>query len=85
MGGGAPGTFRITLDRNGQAHKTVGSHHGTWTFVDGEARIAWEDGWHDVLAKVENRYEKRAYEPGKPFTEKSTNISDAKRANDQSI
>ena len=85
MGGGAPGTFRITLDRDGQAHKTVGSHHGTWTFVNGEARIAWDDGWHDVLAKVENRYEKRAYEPGKPYTEKSTNISDAKRANDQSI
>ncbi len=85
MGGGAPGTFRITLDRDGKAHKTVGSHSGRWSFVNGEARIEWDDGWHDVIVKVEGHYEKRAYEPGKPYTEKSTNIAEAKRANDQSI
>lgn len=85
MGGGAAGTFRITLDRDGQAHKTVGSHHGRWTFVNGEARIEWDDGWHDVIAKVEGHYEKRAYEPGKSYSEPTTNIAEARRANDQSI
>jgi hypothetical protein len=85
MGGGAPGSFRITLDRDGRAHKNVGGHTGTWSFVDGEARIEWSDGWRDVIAKVGNGYEKRAYEHGKAYSDPRSSVSSAKRANDQSI
>jgi hypothetical protein len=86
--GGANGTagyFNITLDRDGKARKTINHAKGTWTFVNGEAQIAWEDGWHDVIAQVGNKYEKRAYEPGKPLTDTPSSVSTAKRANDQSI
>ena len=37
--GPGAGDFYITLEANGEAHKTLGADHGTWTVVDGEARI----------------------------------------------
>ena len=43
------GNFFITLEPNGEAHKSMGESHGTWTVVDGEARISWDDGWHDAI------------------------------------
>src|SRR5258708_37995405 len=55
------GTFYITLEANGEAHKTVGGSHGTWTVVDGEARVAWDDGWHDVIRKVGTKPQKVAF------------------------
>src|SRR5258706_7642638 len=58
-------TFFVTLDRDGRAHKTIGSPRGTWTVVDGEARITWDDGWRDVIRKVGNKHQKFAYESGK--------------------
>jgi hypothetical protein len=85
MDTGTSRSFEITLDRNGQARKTLGGPHGTWTFVDGGAQIAWEDGWHDMIIKVGDKYEKRAFEPGKPFSAAPSNVTEAKRANDQSI
>jgi hypothetical protein len=83
--GGASRSFEITLDRDGRAHKTFGPEHGTWTFVDGAARVSWDDGWHDMIIQVGNKYEKRAYEPGKSYDSKPSNVTVAKRANDQSI
>ena len=71
------GTFYITLEANGEAHKTVGGSHGTWTVVDGEARIAWEDGWHDAIRKVGTKHEKVAFEPGKSFSDEPSNVTDA--------
>ena len=26
--------------------------HGKWVYVDGEARVTWDDGWQDVIRKV---------------------------------
>jgi hypothetical protein len=78
-------TFIITLDANGQATKTLGSPHGTWVLVDGEARISWDDGWHDVIKKVGDKHEKFAYEPGKPLTGDPSNVTTAKSLNDQSM
>ena len=43
VGAGA-GHFYITLKSDGQATKTLGQRHGSWTVVDGEARISWDDG-----------------------------------------
>lgn len=71
------GTFYITLEANGEAHKTVGGSHGTWTVVDGEARIAWDDGWHDAIRKVGTKHEKVAFEPGKTFSDEPSNVTDA--------
>ncbi len=70
-------TFYITLEADGEAHKTVGGSHGTWTVVDGEARIAWDDGWHDAIRKVGTKHEKVAFEPGKSFSDEPSNVTDA--------
>jgi hypothetical protein len=69
--------FFITLEANGDARKTHGPSHGTWTLVDGEARITWDDGWHDVICKVGTRHEKRAYEPGRSFDDEPSNVTEA--------
>jgi len=78
VGGGALGTFTITLDRNGEATKTIGGGgHGKWVVVNGEARISWDDGWHDAIRKAGNKYEKAAYGPGKSFSDDPDNLASA--------
>lgn len=78
VGDGTGGTFLITLFRNGQAKKSVGAGHGTWTTVAGEARISWDDGWHDVIRKAGDGYEKAAYEPGRSLSDDPSNVAEAK-------
>ncbi len=75
--GGSAGNFFITLDADGSARKSIGASHGTWTVVDGEARISWDDGWHDAIRKVGTVHEKRAYEPGKSFADAPSNVTAA--------
>lgn len=84
-GGVGSGRFFITLDDNGQAHKTIGSVHGTWVFVNGEARISWDDGWHDIIRRVGEKYEKVAFEPGKTFSDTPSNVASARNTNPQPI
>jgi hypothetical protein len=78
VGDGAGNTFIITLDKNGHATKSIGGNRGTWSMVDGEAHINWEDGWHDAIRRVGNKYEKVAYGPGKSFSDQPDNTADAK-------
>jgi hypothetical protein len=78
VGNGMGGTFLITLERNGQATKTLGSSHGTWKVENGEAHINWDDGWHDAIRRAGSKYEKVAYPPGKTFSDKPDNVADAK-------
>lgn len=85
VGQGNGSTFFITLDADGEARKTLGASHGTWTLVDGEARISWEDGWHDVIRKVGTRHEKRAYEPGKSFDDPPANVTAARNTQPKPI
>ena len=75
--GPGAGNFFITLEADGEARKTIGSSHGTWTVVDGEAHIAWDDGWHDALRKVGTKHEKVAFEPGRSFSDEPNNVTDA--------
>lgn len=82
---GAGGHFFITLEANGQARKTLGSSHGTWSLVNGEARISWDDGWHDVIRKVGEKHEKVAFEPGKSFDDQPSNVADAVNTTAQPI
>ncbi len=78
VGEGNGGHFFITLDEDGTARKTLGPSHGTWTLVDGQARISWDDGWHDVIRKAGGKHEKVAYEPGKSFDDAPSNVTEAR-------
>lgn len=77
VGDGAGGHFFIMLDPDGAANMSMGNTHGSWTVVDGEARIAWDNGWHDAIRKVGSKYEKVAFSPGKSFSDEPSNIADA--------
>ena len=77
VGNGAGGTFLITLKPDGVARKTLHSEGGTWTVVNGEAHIAWDDGWHDIIRKVGSRYEKAAYSPGSSLSGPPNNVAEA--------
>ena len=72
-------SFYITLEKGGKATKSTGSPHGTWTVYEDEARISWDDGWHDVIRKAGTHYEKVAFAPGKSFSDKPDNIEPARR------
>jgi hypothetical protein len=72
-------TFYITLESDGKATKSMGSRHGKWTVFGDEARISWDDGWHDVIRKAGSRWEKAAYAPGKSFSDQPDNITGATR------
>lgn len=85
VGEGNGGTFYITLEADGEARKTLGSSHGTWTLVDGEARISWDDGWHDAIRKVGSKHEKLAYEPGKSFNDTPSNVTAARNTQPKPI
>lgn len=85
VGEGNGGSFYITLNRDGTASKSIGASHGTWTIVDNEARISWDDGWHDAIRKNGTKYEKRAFEAGKSFTDVPSNVTEARRTETQPI
>jgi hypothetical protein len=77
VGDGAGGTFLITLKPDGVARKSMGSVGGKWTVVNGEAQIAWDDGWHDIIRKVGSKYEKAAYSPGSSLSGSPNNVAEA--------
>ncbi len=77
VGDGAGGTFYITLKPDGKAEKTLGSHDGTWSVVNGEARVSWRDGWHDIIRKVGSKYQKAAYSPGSSLDSDPSNVAEA--------
>ncbi|HYL09369.1 MAG TPA: hypothetical protein VEU31_01405 [Candidatus Acidoferrales bacterium] len=85
VGDGSGHNFFITLDSEGDATKSQGAAHGTWILVDGEARIAWDDGWHDAIRKVGSKHEKLAYEPGKSFDDAPSNVTDARNTQPKPI
>ena len=77
VGGGASGTFLITLKRDGVAEKTMGSHEGTWTVVNGEARCKWEDGWTDVIRRNGSQWEKAAWSSGRSLDDPPDSVAEA--------
>ena len=77
-GDGAGSTFYITLKENGDALQVDRRHaRGHWDYVNGEARISWDDGWRDVIRKVGSRYQKSAYRQGKSLTDQPDNVTNA--------
>jgi hypothetical protein len=85
VGEGNGSHFFITLEANGDAKKSIGSPHGTWSLVDGEAHIAWDDGWHDAIRKRGSRHEKAAFEPGKGFEDSPSNVTEARNTQPKPI
>ena len=85
VGEGNGSTFFITLKPDGNAEKSIGANHGTWSLVDGEARILWDDGWHDAIRKVGSKHEKLAYEPGKAFSDAPSNVTEARATDPKPI
>ena len=78
-------TFYITLEEDGVARKSIGEGHGTWVYVNGEAQVSWDDGWHDAIRKVGSKYEKFAYGPGKSFTGSPDNVTEARNTSPKPI
>jgi hypothetical protein len=85
VGQGNGDTFLITLEGDGDARKSIGSPHGTWTLVDGGAHIAWDDGGHDALRRTGSSHEKWAYEPGKAFVDQPSNVTKAEKTDREPI
>lgn len=85
QGNGNSDTFYITLEENGVARKSIGEGHGTWVYVNGEAQVSWDDGWHDAIRRVGDKYEKFAYGPGKSFTGTPDNVTEARNTSPKPI
>lgn len=77
VGDGVGGTFIITLKPEGVARKTLGSEGGMWTVVNGEVHIAWDDGWHDYIRKVDGKYQKAAFRPGADLSGSPDHVAEA--------
>jgi hypothetical protein len=77
-GDGSGGTFYITLNEDGSAWRSLRSVGGHWVYVDGEARVTWNDGAQDAIRKVGSQYQKFAYVKGKLFTDDPDNVTAAR-------
>jgi hypothetical protein len=77
VGDGNGFNFFITLEENGDAWRSLHHEHGKWAYVDGEARVTWDDGWKDAIRKAGTNYQKSAYGLGKSFTDTPDNVTSA--------
>ncbi len=77
-GDGSGNNFYITLNDNSTAYRSIGDVKGRWEYVDGEARVTWEDGRQDAIRKTGAQYFKFAYGPGKSFTADPDNVTHAR-------
>ena len=85
VGDGNGDTFYITLKESGESYRSLGSVHGKWTYVNGEARITWNDGAQDVIRRVDGKDKKAAYRAGKSFTDEPDNVTDARNTSPRPI
>jgi hypothetical protein len=77
VGDGSGGKFYITLDEDGGAWRSLHREHGRWAYVNGEARVTWDDGAMDAIRRTEGKDQKFAYRAGKRFTDEPDNVTDA--------
>jgi hypothetical protein len=78
VGDGNGGNFTIRLEENGDAYRSLGDQHGKWQYIDGEARVTWDDGAQDAIRKVGPGFQKFAYSMGKSFTDVPDNVTNAR-------
>ena len=84
-GDGSGSNFYITLEENGHATRSIGDMHGKWVYVDGEARVTWDDGAQDAIRKVGSRFQKFAYSASKGFTDEPDNVTNARNTSPHPI
>jgi len=77
VGDGAGSTFYITLNDDGSAWRSLHRIHGKWTYVNGEARVTWDDGAQDCIRRLDGQDKKFAYSAGKSFTDEPDNVTEA--------
>lgn len=85
VGDGAGNNFFITLKESGEAYRSLRSVYGKWVYINGEARITWDDGAQDVIRRVDGRDKKAAYGAGKSFTDEPDNVTDARNTTPRPI
>jgi hypothetical protein len=85
VGDGGGSNFEIRLNEDGSAYRSIGDVHGTWVYVDGEARVTWNDGKKDCIRKVGTIYRKFAYSEGKSFTSDPDNEANARNTSAKPI
>ena len=77
VGDGSGGKFYITFDEDGGAWRSLHRVHGKWAYVNGEARVTWDDGAMDAIRRIDGKDQKFAYHAGKTFTDEPDNVTDA--------
>jgi hypothetical protein len=85
VGDGNGSTFVITIDPSGDAQRSLNEVHGTWVYLNGEARITWDDGAQDAIRKVGSKFQKYAYRAGKSFTDVPDNVTTAENTSPRPI
>jgi hypothetical protein len=85
VGDGAGSTFYITLDDDGNAWRSLHRVHGKWAYVNGEARVTWDDGAMDAIRRIDGKDQKFAYHAGKSFTDEPDNVTDARNTTPRPI
>jgi hypothetical protein len=85
VGDGTGSDFEIKLNDDGSAYRSIGNMRGTWVYVDGEARVTWNDGAKDCIRKVGTIYRKFAYVAGKSFTSDPDNETNARNTSAKPI
>ena len=78
-GDGSGGNFFIKREAKGEANRCIGASHGIWTVVGDEARVSWDDGWHDVIRNIGDHREKLAFAPGATFSDKPDNVASTRK------
>jgi hypothetical protein len=84
LGEGNGSNFYVTLEATGDATKSIGSSHGTWRVVNGEAHITWDEGSYDAIRKVGSKWEKFWY-PDATFSGKPNNVTGAEHVESKPI
>ena len=85
LGDGNGGTFVVTLDAGGHATKDMGANsHGTWTVVNGEARITWDEGSYDAIRRVGGKWQKFWFPDGN-FSGSAKNVTSAEHIESKPI
>lgn len=77
VGDGMGNTFYITLNDDGTAWRSLRRVHGRWAYVNGEARVKWDDGAQDCIRRQDGQDKKFAYRAGKAFTDEPDNVTEA--------
>jgi hypothetical protein len=85
VGDGSGNNFYITLEENGDAWRSLRHIRGRWEYVEGEARVTWDDGVHDAIRKAGSSYQKFAYGEGKSFTDIPDNVTNARNTSPHPI